>query len=78
MTPQQHLDGRTDSQKLAVIEDAVARIELRLFGRDGNRGIVDELDIRITKLENWRWWVVGIAIGLGAASGAGLSHLMGK
>lgn len=67
---------RTDSQKLAVVEETVVRMEHRLFGRDGDRGVINELDIRITKLENWRWWVVGIAVGLGAASGMGIAHFI--
>ena len=59
----------TDSERLAVIESTVGRIEKRLFGTDGDRGEIGHLDYRITKLENWRWWVVGIAVGLGVAVG---------
>jgi len=60
---------RTDSERIAVIEEVVMRMDRRLFGRDGDMGEIQHLDSRITKLENWRWWVVGMALGLGFAAG---------
>lgn len=59
----------TDSDRLAVIESIVTRMDLHLFGDDGQGGKLNSFENRITKLENWRWWVVGIAVGLGMALG---------
>lgn len=78
---------RSDSQKLASIEALLESMDHRLFG-NGQPGEIDRLhgkigkvDARVTKLENWRWWVVGIGVGLGVATGAGLrsiaEHLIG-
>ena len=73
---------RTDSERIAVIEEIVVRMEKsterferRLFGNSdsGELGEINHLDARITKLENWRWWVVGIAVGLGFTAG-GFGH----
>lgn len=58
-----------DSERLAVIESIVTNLSHRLIGMDGNGGELDSLHRRIGKLENWRWWVVGIAVGLGVALG---------
>lgn len=59
----------TDSERLAVIERVVTLLSDRLVGTDGNGGELDSLHRRVGKLENWRWWVVGIAVGLGIALG---------
>ncbi len=69
-------EPRTDSERLAVIESIVMRMDRRLFGRDGDMGEVDRLDVRVTALENWRWWLVGIAVGMGFAGGAGVVHFL--
>lgn len=56
------------------MEKSSERFERRLFGRDGEEmGEINHLDARITKLENWRLWVVGIAVGLGFIAG-GFGH----
>ena len=76
---------RTDSERIAVIEEIVVRLEKsterferRLFGNSdsGELGEINHLDARITKLENWRWWVVGIAVGLGFAGGGTIMHII--
>lgn len=67
---------RSDSERLAVIEAILKSINLRLFGRDGDGGVIEHLDKRVAKLENWRWWVIGIAIGAGAATGGLASHVI--
>lgn len=66
---------KTDSERIAVIETTVTDIKQRLFG-NGQPGELDHLHTRVSsvgnrvaKLENWRWWVVGIAVGLGVALG---------
>lgn len=64
---------RTDSERIAVIEECVTTMNLRLFGRDGDRGEIGTLEHRVGKLENWRFWVVGVAVGLGIALG-GYGH----
>ena len=68
------MQGRTDSERLVAIETTVRRIDLNLFGADGNEGKLGSLDSRVSKLENWRWWVMGIAVGSGAIIGG----LVGK
>jgi hypothetical protein len=59
----------TDSERLAVIEETVKEIKKRLFGEDIDEGEIGHIKARITRLENWRWWVVGIAVGLGVTVG---------
>ena len=66
----------SDSNKLAVIESIVIRMDRRLFGVDGSMGEMDHLDARVTKLENWRWWLIGIGIGIGVGGGLGLSKML--
>jgi anti-sigma-K factor RskA len=51
-----------------VLTEVVSRVEHRLFG-NGQPGELSALKSRITKLENWRWYVCGIAVGLGAFAG---------
>ena len=70
------MDARTDGERLAVIESIVVKLEPRLFGGDGEGGAFARLekrlmglDKRVTKLENWRWWVMGIAVGVGFVLG---------
>lgn len=64
-----------ENTELAVIKEVVLRLEHRLFG-NGQPGVIEEHSKRIAKLENWRWWVVGIAVGLGIALGAGGTHII--
>lgn len=75
---------RTDTERLVAIETTVNDIKLRLLG-NGQPGEIDKLHARINgigkrvmKLENWRWWVVGIAVGLGVAMGVGLRDISEK
>jgi hypothetical protein len=68
------MQGKTDSERLVAIETTVRRIDLNLFGADGNEGKLGIFDKRITKLENWRWWVMGVAVGAGGIIGG----LIGK
>ena len=63
-----------DSKQLAVLVEVVTRREHRLFG-NGKEGVIDEHAGRISKLENWRFWVVGIAVGAGMVLGFG-SHIV--
>lgn len=66
------LGTKSDSDRLAVIEHVVTQLQLRLLGEDGNRGIIDELDVRLTILENLKGRLIGIGIGLGVAGGVGI------
>lgn len=76
---------RTDSERIAVIEEVIlrmeksnARFEHRLFGRDGEEmGEINHLDARITRLENWRWWLLGLAVGIGIVAG-GYGHAIAE
>lgn len=62
-------------ERLARIETMVEEIYHRLFG-NGQPGELDRLNSRVGKLENWRWWVMGIAVGAGIACGYGLNGLL--
>jgi hypothetical protein len=53
---------RTDRERLAAIEAIVLRMEQRLLG-NGQPGIIDKLERRVTRLESWFWRAAG-AIGL--------------
>ena len=71
---------RTDSERLAVVETIVKDLHHTLLG-NGQPGKIEQHERRIAKLENWRWWVLGILFGLGVALGAGGQHIieaMGK
>ncbi len=68
--------NRSDSERLMAIETTVRDIKARLFGDDGEGGRLGSYEERITKLENWRWWVVGIAVGLGMAVGGAGKQLL--
>ncbi len=68
---------RTDSERIAIIETVALRLELRLLGSDGEGGIVERLDQRISSLEQWRWWLVGLTLGSGVAGVAGMLRLIG-
>lgn len=73
---------RTDSERIAVIESVCISLRDRLVGAEGNGGELLSLHKRISKLENWRWWVMGIAVACGIlVGGAGKSiaqALLGK
>ena len=73
MSPQDH---RSDTERLAVIESIVTRMDRRLFGVDESMGELGQLDFRLTKLENWRWWLIGIGVGLGVGGGVGLAKIL--
>ena len=64
--------NRTDSERLASMETTLDDIKHRLFG-NGRPGHIDGIYNRLSKLENWRWWVVGIAVGAGVVLG-GYGH----
>jgi hypothetical protein len=76
------MSNRTDSERIASIETSVVNIEKRLFGngQPGDIGMIHERITlqgkRIAKLENWRWWVVGVAVGAGVVGGAGLHKIV--
>jgi len=59
---------KTDSERLAVIEETVVDMKKRLFG-NGQPGELSSVKSRLSKLENWRWWVMGIAVGCGVVVG---------
>lgn len=70
------MNQRSDSERLAVIESTVERIDLNLFGPDGQGGIfstldrrLNSVDRRVSKLENWRSWVIGVSMGVGVVLG---------
>lgn len=56
-----HENPMTDSQRLAVIERIVTDMRDRLFGDDVDEGEIGHLKARVAKLEQWRWWIVGVA-----------------
>lgn len=58
---------------VAVLTAQVESLDHRLFG-NGQPGIIDGMFKRIGKLENWRWYVMGVAVGLGGVIGAALMH----
>lgn len=70
------MDNIHDSDRLTRIETTLNLLSSRLLGNDGNGGELDSLHRRVGKLENWRWWVVGIAVGLGVAVGGAGKALM--
>lgn len=51
----------SDSERLAVVEEAVLRIEHRLFG-NGQPGELSEVERRITKLEKAYLIAIGIML----------------
>lgn len=70
---------RTDSEQItaiaaevAVIKSTVISLDKRLFG-NGQPGHIESIYKRLAKLENWRWWVVGVAVGAGMFAG-GVGH----
>lgn len=72
----------SDNERLARIEVVLTNIEKRLFG-NGHPGELGQLHTRLdvhnkrlTSLEMWRWWIAGVALGLGIASGIGISQLI--
>ena len=74
-------EGESD-RRLAVIETTVLEIKHRLLG-NGQPGEIQLIHERVngqgrrlSKLENWRWWVVGIAVGLGFAGGGTIMHII--
>lgn len=69
------MNEKTDSERLAVIEEVVTRTDHRLFG-NGQPGEISSIKGRIAKLENWRWWVVGVAVGLGIALGGSIRPIV--
>lgn len=62
----------TDSERLVRIETMTESLHNRLIGTEGNAGELSHIYGRIAKLENWRWWVMGIAVGGGALAGGAL------
>ncbi len=54
----------TDSERLAVIESTVMRIETRLFGSDIDEGEIGHLKSRVTSLEHKSWYQTGFAAAL--------------
>ena len=69
------MPNRTDSERLAAIETSLNNIEKRLFG-NGQPGELEQLHERInahgkrvSSLENWRWWLTGVAVGVGTLLG---------
>lgn len=50
---------------VALIRQTVERMDMRLFG-NGQKGEISGMKARILHLENWRYWVVGIAVGVGS------------
>jgi len=73
---------KSDSERLAVIESMVTALVKRLLG-NGQPGEIEQLATRIdghgkrlSSLENWRGWVIGLVVGAAVASGFGLSRLL--
>lgn len=64
------LDASSDAQKNRWEE-----IDKRLFG-NGQPGIIDKFDARITKLEQFRYWLGGIMFAGSAVGGAAAHKLM--
>lgn len=64
-----------DSLRLTVIETILTRMDHALFG-NGQPGAIRTMEHRILKLENWRWYVMGIAIGSGGIVGAFIMHMV--
>lgn len=54
----------SDSERLAVVEETVLRIERRLFG-NGRSGELAELERRISTLERWHLKLIGGMVALG-------------
>ena len=77
------MPNRTDSERLAAIETSLNNIEKRLFDNiekrlfgNGQPGELEQLHERInahgkrvSSLENWRWWLTGVAVGVGTLLG---------
>jgi uncharacterized protein involved in exopolysaccharide biosynthesis len=66
---------RTDRERLAVIEETVLDLKERLFG-NGQPGVIEKHEIRITRLENYRW-LIGGAVGLFMAAATLYAALKG-
>lgn len=49
---------KTAHERLAVIEEVVLRLELRLFG-NGHPGELEKLQMRVRRLESWFWRCAG-------------------
>lgn len=76
------MTNRTDSERIVAIETTVTDIKHRLLG-NGQPGEIDHLHERInahgrriSKIENWRWWLMGIGLGIGMAGGASVAKLL--
>jgi hypothetical protein len=61
----------TTDDRLARIETTLEEIKNRIFGGDIDEGEIGHLKARVTKLENWRWWLLGAAAVLAASGGLG-------
>lgn len=44
---------------LETIQESLDRLERRLFGPDGNAGIVGKIEYRVSALERWRTFLTG-------------------
>ena len=66
---------RTDSERIAVTEAIVLELKHNLLG-NGNPGQVhllhervNTISKRVGSLENWKWWITGISLGVGTILG---------
>lgn len=53
---------KTDRELLLMIHNDMLQIKERLEGRDGHGGLCAEVSdqaMRIQRLENWRWYLIG-------------------
>lgn len=70
--------ARTDNERLAVIEDRVDMIYKNLFGADGEQGKLGAYNHRITKLENWRFYMLGTIAVSSAIFGSQAKEILSK
>ena len=69
------MSERSDSERIAIIETVVLQMEKQLFG-NGQPGQIDilherigDISKRVVHLENWKWWLSGMAFAVGSMLG---------
>lgn len=76
--------ARSDHDRLILIEGVVTSMHQNLFG-NGQPGAlkdiassIERVSGRVSNLENWRWWVLGIVAGAGGMIGWAIKGIVDK
>jgi hypothetical protein len=69
------LDALTQKVDGNMERTAVLEVKTKPLFSDGQPGEIENLKTRVSALENWRHWVLGIAAAIGALLGAAATWL---